>query len=90
MSSVFDNISDAEKVFDELCHQLMMEASDNGHKVPILAITIDLEKYNKEHSGSCSFNVIPHLENDEHIKNTLFELVDYIREKYDCNKFVEV
>lgn len=79
-----------EKEIDELFHQLMLKASDNGHKVPILAITIDLEKYNEEHKGSCDFSVIPDLQNDEHIRQTLFELVDYIRKNYDCNKFVEV
>ena len=78
------------KDFDEFCHELMLQASDNGHKVPILAVSVDLEKYNKEHKGSCDFCVIPDLQNDEHIKKTLFELVDYIRENYDCNKFVEV
>ncbi len=76
--------------FDELCHKLMLHACNNGHKVPILAITIDLDKYNKEHSGSCDFCVIPDLQNDEYVKQTLFGLVDYIRENYDCNKFVEV
>lgn len=80
----------SEKQFDELCHQLMLKVADNGHKVPILTITIDLEKYNNEHKGSCAFYVIPDLQNDEHIKSTLFDLVDYIRENYDCNKFVEV
>ena len=78
------------KDFEEFCHELMMKASDGGHKVPILAITIDLEKYNTEHGGSCTFDVIPDLYNDEHIKQVLFELTDYIRENYDCNKFVEV
>ena len=68
----------------------MLSVSDNGHKVPILAISVDLEKYNKEHKGSCDFHVIPDLQNDEHIRETLFDLVDYIRENYDCNKFVEV
>ena len=76
--------------FDEFCNELMLKASDNGHKVPILSITIDLEKYNEKHKGSCDFCVIPDLNNDEHIKQTLFELTDYIRENYDCNKFVEV
>lgn len=79
-----------EKEINELFHQFMLKASDNGHKVPILAITIDLEKYNEEHKGSCDFSVIQDLQNDEHIRQTLFELVDYIRENYDCNKFVEV
>ena len=78
------------KLFDKLCHKIMLSVSDKGHKVPILSITIDLEKYNVEHSGSCTYHVIPDLQNDEHIKNTLFELTDYIRENYDCNKFVEV
>lgn len=65
MADIFDKFATLvdinAKDFDELCHQLMLQASDNGHKVPILAITIDLEKYNKEHSGSCDFCVIPDL-----------------------------
>lgn len=80
----------SEEEFNELCHEFMMRASDNGHKVPILTITIDLEKYNKEKKGSCDFCVIPDLQNDEHVRKTLSGLVDYIRENYDCNKFVEV
>ena len=34
------------KLFDKLCHKIMLSVSDKGHKVPILSITIDLEKYN--------------------------------------------
>lgn len=79
-----------EKEFEKLCNELMLQASDNGHKVPILAITIDLEKYNKEKNGSCDFCVIPDLQNDKHLRDTLFELVDYIRENYDCNEFVRI
>lgn len=76
--------------FDEFANEFMLAVSENGHKVPILSISVDLEKYNKEHKGSCEFCVIPDLQNDEHIQKTLFDLVDYIRENYDCNKFVEV
>lgn len=79
-----------ESSLDELCHKLMLLASDYGHEVPILSVTLDLEKYNKEHKGSCMFHVIPDLQDDEHIKNTLFGLIDYIRTNYDCNKFLEV
>ena len=78
------------KIFDKICNKIMLSVSDNGHKVPILAISVDLDKYNKEHKGSCEYCVIHDLQNDEHIQKTLFDLVDYIRENYDCNKFVEV
>lgn len=84
----FGEISEEE--FTELCNRLILKASDNGHKVAVLAITLDLEKYNKEHKGSCDFSVIPDLQDDEYIKSTLSDLVDYIRENYNCNKFVEV
>lgn len=85
-----EKILEKAESIDEFCHELMMAASDNGHAVPILTITIDLEKYNKEKNGSCDYCVIPDLQKDEHVRSTLFELVKYIRDNYDCNKFVEV
>ncbi|MGN0378523.1 MAG: hypothetical protein ACI4EU_02935 [Butyrivibrio sp.] len=75
---------------DNTLKDLVLSATDKGHKVALLAIFLDPEKYNKEHNGSCDYCVIPDLENDEHIRQTLHDLVDYIRKNYDCNKFVEV
>lgn len=77
-----------EKDIDELFNAIMLKASDNGHQVPILSITVDLEKYNRESKGSCTVHTIMDLHKDEHINQVLRDLIDYIRQNYDCNEFV--
>lgn len=79
-----------DKDIEDLINDLMFKASDNGHEVPILAITVDLEKYNRESKGSCTVHTIMDLHKDEHINQVLRDLIDYIRENYDCNEFVRV
>jgi hypothetical protein len=56
----------------------------NFHDIPLFHATIDLHKF--EETGkpmSCKLSVNPTLKYDEHIKKTLNDLVDYIRDNYD-------
>ncbi len=38
--------------------------------------------------GSCMCNIHPCLKDDEHIKTTIQELCDYIRENYDMKEII--
>jgi len=50
-------------------------------------VTFDLNKYNKYGAkNSCMLKIHPELKNDEYIKNTLNDLVEYIRNTYDMEK----
>ena len=92
MLEILEKIKNVAELNDkdilEIFEEIMLKESDNGHKVPILAITIDLEKYNQDHKGSCDVHTIMDLHKDEHINQVLRDLIDYIRENYDCNEFV--
>lgn len=50
---------------------------------------IQLELFKKNGAkGSCMCNIHPCLKDDEHIKTTMQELCDYIRENYDMEKII--
>jgi transcription elongation factor GreA-like protein len=58
----------------------------NRTEIPLFYVTFDYKKYKTEGKvGSCMCNTHPLLKDDEHIKQTLNELVDYIRDRYDMN-----
>jgi hypothetical protein len=56
----------------------------NLKAIPLLWVTFN-QKYYKEFGdkGSCTLHIHPELKDDERIKETLNELVDYIRVNYD-------
>lgn len=61
----------------------------NLQKIPLLRIDFNLKKYRKFGAkGSCDCVIHPQLSDDEYIINTLYELCDYIREKYDMEKLL--
>ena len=56
----------------------------NLTKIPLLWITFNWKLFKKNGAkGSCMCNIHPCLKDDEHIKTTMEELCDYIRENYD-------
>lgn len=56
----------------------------NLTQIPLLFINFDYKKYKKEgKNGSCTISMHPSLKDDEYIKNTLKEIVDYIRDAYN-------
>ena len=63
----------------------------NLTKIPLLWITFNWKLFKKNGTkGSCMCNIHPCLKDDEHIKTTIQELCEYIREKYDMEKVVLV
>ena len=58
----------------------------NRTQVPLLYVTFNYNKFKESGKvGSCMANVHPVIANDEHIKQSINELVDYIRDNYDMN-----
>ena len=58
----------------------------NGTQIPLLYVTFDYNKFKKEGKiNSCMCNIHPVIAKDDHIKQTLFELVNYIRDTYDMD-----
>lgn len=53
-------------------------------EIPLLWIAFNYQHYHTlGKKDSCVLKIHPNLANDEHIKNTLNDLVDYIRDNYD-------
>ena len=61
----------------------------NLQRVPLLRIGFNMKLFKEDGAkGSCMCVIHPILKDDEHIKTTLDELCDYIRENYDMEKVV--
>ena len=61
----------------------------NFQRVPLLRIDFNMKLFKENGAkGSCMCVIHPVLKDDEHIKISLNELCDYIREKYDMEKVV--
>ncbi len=57
--------------------------------IPLLWITFNWKLFKKNGAkGSCMCNIHPCLKDDEHIKTTMQELCDYIRENYDMEEII--
>ena len=58
-------------------------------KSAVIVINFNMKHFKKYRSkGSCMCNIHTILVNDEHIKSTLNDLCDYIRENYDMEDIV--
>jgi hypothetical protein len=61
----------------------------NLTRVPLLVLYFNephYKKYGKKDSCICTFH--PILKNDEHLRETMMGLCDYIRDNYDMEKIV--
>lgn len=67
---------------------IVKKACGNGHKVPLLAVTIDLDKYHKSAKGSAMVRFHPDFKNDKHLQEMAFNMTDYIRNNYDMDKLI--
>jgi transcription elongation factor GreA-like protein len=64
-----------------MCKRLFTK---NLTSIPLLWVDFNYKKYKgKGKQDSCIIRIHPILTNDEYIKNTLNELVDYIRDNYN-------
>ncbi len=65
---------------------LKSKLTNNYNEIPLFWVTFNLNKYKENGAkGSCNLKLHPLLK-DEHIKNQLNDLVDYIRENYDMEE----
>lgn len=56
----------------------------NRSNIPLLHVTFDYNKFKKDGSAnSCILSVHPAIRNDECIKKSLNDVVDYIRDNYN-------
>ena len=58
----------------------------NRTEIPLLYVTFDYKKFLYSGKvGSCMCNAHPVIANDEHIEQSVNDLIDYIRDNYDMN-----
>lgn len=63
--------------------------TNNLQKIPLLYINFNRRKYRQDDAkGSCDCVCHPALSQDGHIKETMSNLCDYIRENYDMDKVI--
>lgn len=66
---------------------LSKKLTNDYKEVPLFLATFDLQHYKESgKEDSCTVKYHPCLNNDEHVKETLKGLVDYIRNTYDMDK----
>ena len=59
----------------------------NYTEVPLFWVDFNLTKYKKFGAeNSCMVKIHPELKDDTYIKDTLKNLIDYIRDKYDMER----
>lgn len=74
-----------------LCNLYIRRKTKNLTRIPLFTMIFDYRKYQKDGKpGSCAFVAHPEIAQDEFVKEKLCEVVDYIRDNYDCSKFAEV
>lgn len=68
-------------------NKIIKKLTNNYTEVLLFWVTFNLNKYNQDGAkNSCILKIHPELKNDKYIKNTLNNLVDYIRDNYDMEK----
>lgn len=59
----------------------------NRTQIPLFYVTFDYKKFEVEGKiNSCVCNAHPLIKDDEHIIQSINELVDYIRDNYDMSE----
>jgi uncharacterized protein YxeA len=59
---------------------LFKKLTKHHNEIPLFIVTFNLNKYQKYGAeNSCDLKIHPDLGNDEYIKKTLNDLVDYVR-----------
>ena len=68
--------------------KLVKFLTNDFKKIPLIKISINLQKYRNKKENSCLGEIHPILREDEHIENTLKKLIDYIRDNYDIDDLI--
>jgi len=75
----------------KIFNKLLKWKTENFTKIPLFYITFDYQKFIKNGAaGSCDIVLHPEFNNDELLKEKMFDVIDYIRNNYDMNKFTEI
>jgi len=65
---------------------LNRKLTKNYTEVPLFLVEFNLNKYNEFGTeNSCIIKIHPELKDDEYVVDTLNDLIDYIRIKFDMN-----
>lgn len=63
----------------------------NYTEIPLFVMLFNYKQYKEQgKAGSCQFWCHPDIANDEFVKEKLSEVVDYIRDSYDLDKFTKI
>ena len=72
-----------------LFNRIFKLLTSNGKKIPLLRITLNIHKFREKSEGSCMLNYHPTFKNDKYLQEKAFEIIDYIRNKYDMEELLK-
>lgn len=75
----------------KLLNKCLRKMTKNYTEIPLFYIAFDFQKYRESgEEGSCLIHHLPDFDNDEELKQLMFDVIDYIRENYDMEQFTKV
>lgn len=74
-----------------LANWYIRKKTKNLTRIPLFTMTFNYRKYKAEGKKDiCTFYCHPDIVNDEHVKEKLSDVVDYIRDNYDLDVFTRI
>ena len=74
----------------DIFNYIVRKLSGNGHRIPLIQVSIDIFKYRINPIGSCMCHFHPKFENDMKLQKMAFDMTEYIRSNYDMEKLIEI
>lgn len=71
-------------------NKLLKKLTKDYTEIPLLWVMFDYQKYQQSVEGSCMLHIHPDLGEDEKLKQMLNDVVDYIRDNYDMERFTKI
>lgn len=73
----------------KLIDRWLKRITKNYTEIPLLWITFDYQKYQKDKKNSCTVSLHPDIRADIELQEKINNLIDYIRDNYDMSKFIK-
>lgn len=79
------------KLFEKLANKWIEFKTKKHTQIPLLYIVFNYKKFLEYgEKGSCNIHFHPDLKDDKELQNMLFNIVDYIRDNYDMERFTKI
>lgn len=76
---------------NKISEKLVSKFTNKFTDIPLFYVTFNYQKFLKDGAkGSCDIKYHPDFENDEELKNMMFNIIDYIRNNYDMKNFTKI